>query len=148
MLKDAVKTSYLHYERALANYEEIKDWTINEELFADKEKVKTTDAFIFRFIKLQDYMGETLFKRILESVGEYKDSMSLLDMLDSLEKLKIVENAEEWMKFRKIRNILTHEYPDNSDQITVGIIAALKSFVVIGDILKSIEKYAQSKNLL
>ena len=52
MLKEAVETAYLHYNRALSNYEEIKNWTINEELFEDREKVKTTDAFIFRFIKL------------------------------------------------------------------------------------------------
>ena len=147
MLKEAVETAYLHYDRALSNYEEIKDWTINEELFEDREKVKTTDAFIFRFIKLQDYMGETLFKRVLESVGEYKDSMSLLDELDKLEKLEIVENAYEWMHFRKIRNILTHEYPDNAEQISQGIIAALTSFVSIGKILENIANYIKAKNL-
>lgn len=148
MLKHSVQTAYLHYKRALSNYEEIKDWSIDEKLFEDHEKVKTTDAFIFRFIKLQDYMGETLFKRVLESIGEYKDSMSLLDELDKLEKLEIIKNAEEWMHFRKIRNILTHEYPDNAEQISQGITAALVSFVTIGKILKNIEHYIKAKNLI
>ncbi|MGI6394585.1 MAG: hypothetical protein ACOX2F_07650 [bacterium] len=62
----------------------------------DNEKVKTADAFIFRFIKL-----------------------------DKLEKLEVVENGDEWLYFRKIRNILTREYPDNAEQISQGISSAL-----------------------
>ncbi|MGI6394125.1 MAG: hypothetical protein ACOX2F_05275 [bacterium] len=147
MLKEAVETAYLHYNRALNNYEEIKNWTIDEKLFEDREKVKTADAFIFRFIKLQDYMGGTLFKRVLESVGEYKDNMSLLDELDKLEKLEVIENADEWMRFRKIRNILVHEYPDNAEQISQGISKALSSFVTIGKILENITHYIKTKNL-
>jgi len=73
--------------------------------------------------------------------------MSLLDELDKLEKLEIVENADEWMRFRKIRNILTHEYPDNAEQISQGIIAALTSFVSIGKILENIAHYIKTKNL-
>ncbi|TXL03752.1 hypothetical protein BMR09_14220 [Methylococcaceae bacterium CS3] len=54
-------------------YEEMLKFPIDQTLYQDKEKKKTIDAFIFRFIKLQDFMGERLFKEVLKSVGEYKD---------------------------------------------------------------------------
>ena len=62
MLDGAMKTCYLHYERAKSNYDEIIKSPINIEIYQDKEKIKTIDAFIFRFIKLQDFMGDKLFK--------------------------------------------------------------------------------------
>lgn len=56
------------------------------DIFDDFKKIKTIDTFIYRFIKLQELMGEKLFKIFLDEIDEYKDNMSLLDMLDKLEK--------------------------------------------------------------
>ncbi len=66
---------------------------IDKSIYDDKEKIKTIDAFIFRFIKLQDFMGDKLFKEVLKSVGDYKDNMSLIDILDKLEKLEIINDC-------------------------------------------------------
>ncbi|MBT4451343.1 MAG: hypothetical protein HON46_16030, partial [Gammaproteobacteria bacterium] len=76
MLKAAIETASLHHHRAMSNYQEIKAYDLSISLFDETEKIKTIDAFIFRFIKLQDFMSEKLFRRLLEAVGEYKDSMS------------------------------------------------------------------------
>ncbi len=53
MLKESVNTSRLHYSRAKDNYDEIVKFPVDITLYNDKEKIKTIDAFIFRFIKLQ-----------------------------------------------------------------------------------------------
>ncbi len=148
MLNESINTVKLHFNRASNYYNEVLGYTLSEEIFEDKDKVKTIDAFIFRFIKLQDFMSEKLFRRFLESVGEYKDSMSLLDVLDKLEKLEIIDNADLWIVLRKLRNQLTHEYPDNQQEMLAGIEMAVGYFESIGQILKTIITYSQNNKLV
>ena len=47
--------------------------------------------------------------------------MPLIDILNKLEKFKIIDSENDWKYFRKLRNILTHEYPDNEDDLIQGI---------------------------
>jgi len=148
MLKAAIDTAMLHHQRARDNYQEIKLYDLSVSIFDEKDKVKTIDAFIFRFIKLQDFMSEKLFRRVLESVGEYKDSMSLLDVLDKLEKLQILKNVNQWVAIRKLRNQLTHEYPDNKEEVLEGIQMSLTYFEGIGQLLQSIINYSKEKKLV
>jgi len=77
-------------------------------------------------MKLQDYMGNKLFKAFLAEIGEYTDNMSFLDVLDKLEKLGIISSAENWLKLRKLRNKLAHEYPNKLDEILEDIKEALR----------------------
>ena len=125
----------------------LKKFPVNITIYEDKEKIKTIDAFIFRFIKLQDFMGDKLFKDILKTVGEYKDNMSLIDILDKLEKLEIIKDADRWINYRAIRNKLTHEYPDNQEEVIEGINLAIMYFEEISLVLNSIKSYIKEKNL-
>lgn len=147
MLKETLETSYLHLNRAKDNYEEMLSFPIDNTVYRDKEKIKTIDAFIFRFIKLQDFMGDKLFREILKAVGEYKDNMSLIDCLDKLEKLNVVTQADQWMNYRIIRNKLTHEYSTNQQEMIAGIQLAMVYFKEINDQLDSINYYVQQKQL-
>ncbi len=145
MLTEAIETSYLHLNRAKDNHQEMLRFSIDQTIYHDKEKIKTIDAFIFRFIKLQDYMGDKLFKEVLKSVGEYKDNMALIDCLDKLEKLEIIEQADQWMEYRAIRNKLTHEYSTNQSEMIEGIQLAMVYFIEINEILENINHYLQEK---
>ena len=146
MITDILKKIDLHRTRAKAALDEIKGWQdINNEVFNDFEKIKTIDTFIYRFIKLQDMMGDKLFKIFLDDIGEYKDSMSLLDMLDKLEKFEIITDASNWMEYRKLRNKLTHEYPDNEDEIIEGIELSIEVFDEIITIIDDIVAYIESR---
>ncbi len=147
MLKEAVDTAYLHFNRANDHYEDILKYPLDLKLYENKEQIKSIDAFIFRFIKLQDFMGDKLFKELLKRVGEYKDNMSLLDVLDRLEKLEIIDNSDRWIEYRIIRNKLTHEYPNNEADILEGIKLALVYFAEMGNILKNISSYLKERNL-
>ncbi len=122
MLKETLDTAYLYFNRAKDNYDEIIKHSIDLSIYQDKEKIKTIDAFIFRFIKLQD----KLFRIVLKSIGEYKDNMSLIDVLDKLEKLEIVNDTDQWIDFRNTRNKLTHEYSNNQEDVIEGIQLALQ----------------------
>ncbi len=147
MLKEAVDTTYIHFNRAKDNFDDIKNFSLDLTIYDDKEKIKTIDAFIFRFIKLQDFMGDKLFKEILKSTADYKDNMSLMDCLDKLEKLEIIENTEKWLKYRAVRNKLTHEYSTNQEDMVSGIALSLVYFEEIEIMLMNIIRYLKDKKL-
>jgi len=148
MLKEAIDTAYLHFNRAKDNYDEIKQLPIDLKIYEDKERIKTIDAFIFRFIKLQDFMGDKLFKELIKRIGEYKDNMSLIDVLDKLEKLELIDNADKWLNFRTVRNKLTHEYPNNEADTIEGIKLAMVYFEEISIVLMNVKTYIEKKRLI
>ncbi len=142
MIKDIVAKANLHKNRLEMALKEIVQWdTLDSSIFEDFEKIKTVDTFIYRFIKLQDIMGEKLFKVFLDEIGEYKNTMSLIDILDKLEKFEIIDDTSEWMEYRKLRNQLTHEYPNNEDEVIEGIKIAIDAFQKIELILNKIIKF-------
>ena len=144
MIADIIDKVNLHKKRLKSALDEIEEWKqFDSEIFEDFNKIKTIDSFIYRFIKMQDLMGDKLFKIFLNEIGEYKDNMSLLDVLDKLEKFEIIENAYEWMEYRQLRNKLTHEYPNNEQDVVDGIYLAIDSFVKIEIILNNIVNYRQ-----
>ena len=147
MIDDIIAKVNLHKNRLQLALKEIGEWdSINSDIFEDFEKIKVVDTFIYRFIKLQDIIGEKLFKTFLNDIGEYKDNMSLLDVLDKLEKFEIVESANKWIEYRKLRNQLTHEYPNNEDEIIDGIKIAIDVYYEIEVVLDNIYKYMDSKS--
>lgn len=52
---------------------------------------------------------------------EYKYSMSCIDILSKLVKFEIINSTDEWSYFKKLRNLLTHEYLNNENEIVEGI---------------------------
>ncbi|MDF1883843.1 nucleotidyltransferase substrate binding protein, partial [Sulfurimonas sp. SAG-AH-194-C21] len=126
---------------------DIKQIDFSKDVFDDDENVKTIDAFIYRFVKLQDYIGDKLFKELLRAVAEYKENMSMLDVLDKLEKLEIIPDEDRWLDYREVRNKLTHEYPDNENEILEGIQISLEYFQEMKQMVIGIEKYIEVKNL-
>ena len=148
MTDEILKTIVIHLARAKAALSEITSWdNLDASVFKDFQKVKTVDTFIFRFIKLQDAMGEKLFKSFLDEIGDYQDYMSMIDVLDKLEKLRIIDNVRNWTKYRKLRNKLAHEYPDNEDSIVEGIKASMQVFDYFEQILSRISNYRQERGL-
>ncbi|WP_151900700.1 hypothetical protein [Sulfurimonas hydrogeniphila] len=78
------------------------------------------DQLIFRFSKLQDTMGDKLFPALLELMGEEVKSKPFIDRLNRLEELGIVDK-NEWLKLRKDRNEIAHEYSFNQDEVVDSI---------------------------
>lgn len=136
---DIFKILDLHLGRANQAVLEIDQLTLDNQVFESFEAIKTIDTFIYRFSKIQDYMGEKLFPTVLYLLGEHKPSMAFKDILNKLERLEIISSAEKWMEFREIRNTLTHEYPDNEDEIIEGIKLALIAFREIKKIYDNIK---------
>ena len=61
----------LHIKRINSILPDIETWLpLNYNDFDNVEKVKTIDSFIYRFIKLQDKIGEKLFPAVLQLLQE------------------------------------------------------------------------------
>jgi len=136
---DIYKVLDLHISRADKAVEEISRIQLSTNAFDNFETVKTFDTFIYRFSKIQDYMGEKLFPATLDILGDYKYSMSFKDILNKLERLELIQSVQQWMSFREIRNTLTHEYPDNEDEIIEGITLAVNAYAEIKNIYAAIK---------
>lgn len=82
-----------------------------DELDTDAGLRQLTDQILFRFIKLQDCMGERLVPATLEHLAEPWTDKPMRDRLDRLEKLGYLD-VEAWLRWRVLRNRLAHEYPE------------------------------------
>ncbi len=138
-LKQVCEELEIHFRRIDALLPEIKSYLpFKESDFDDTEKIKTIDSFIYRFTKVQDRMGEKFFPLILSELQEYKRSMALIDVLHRLEKLELLQNSDDWIEYRKLRNTLTHEYPDNEDEIIEAINLSLEAYIDMKNIYHKI----------
>jgi len=116
----------IHFKRIDMILPEIKSYLpFKNADFEDIEKIKAIDSFIYRFTKIQDKMGDKLFPAVLRDLQEYKNSMALIDVLNKLERLELLENSNDWIDYRKLRNSLTHEYTNNTDEIIEAINMAI-----------------------
>ena len=85
------------------------------------EQIEAIDQYLFRFAKLQDTMGDKLFKLILSQYEENLQQLSLIDILNKLEKLEFLPSAKEWLILRKIRNEISHQYDDEPEEMSQAI---------------------------
>jgi hypothetical protein len=73
--------------------------------------VRLLDQILYRFMKLQDAMGERLLPATLAMLLEPFDDWPMRDRLDRLERLGYLDTVQ-WLDWRGVRNRLAHEYPD------------------------------------
>lgn len=80
------------------------------------------DAFVARFGRLQDTLGDKLVPSLLRFLGE--QTGPALDNLNKAEKFGWIPSADEWMLYRKLRNQMVHEYIEDpailADALTAG----------------------------
>lgn len=77
----------------------------------NSEQIRCLDQFIFRFSKLQDAMGAKIFRNLLEYLDEDVSSLPMRDLLNLLERYRLIDKAEEWNYIRELRNEIAHDYP-------------------------------------
>jgi uncharacterized protein with HEPN domain len=131
-----------HFENTIPIYEEIRSWdNIGEKIFDDWYKRSIIDAFAFNFIRIQDIMSNKLFKYTLNLIGEYKNNMPFIDVINKMEKLELIKDANNWKNYRLLRNNLTHEYPDDHEDIIVNLNQAILAYKNIKKIYQNIKNY-------
>jgi len=101
-------------------------------LFADLFKVEAAqkietdpilaerlDAFVSRFGRLQDNLGDKFLPQLLSAMAEKPGAA--IDNLDRAERLGWIESAEAWLEIRKLRNQMVHEYIEDLTLLTSAL---------------------------
>lgn len=109
------------------------------------EQVENIDQFIFRFSKLQDAMGERLFRRVLIGLEEEVKNKPFLDLLNRLEQLGTIKNKEEWLLLRRLRNALSHEYLNESEANALNINMVYENTHKLYEIFMQVKMYVNDK---
>ncbi|MFZ4701460.1 MAG: hypothetical protein ACOYMG_15530 [Candidatus Methylumidiphilus sp.] len=86
------------------------------QLEEDPDLAERVDAFVVRFGRLQDTIGDKLLPLLLATLGE--KISSAMDNLDRAERLGLLKSADEWMTIRKLRNQMIHEYVEDPALLT------------------------------
>ncbi len=88
------------------------------------ELTEKLDAFVSRFCRLQDTLGDKLLPVYLgmqlEPIG------TVLDNLNRAEKLGLIPCVADWIEARSLRNSLVHEYIEDIDLLRQSILRALE----------------------
>ncbi len=90
-----------------------------ERLEDDVDLAERVDAFVSRFGRLQDTVGDKLLPNYLDAVGETVGPA--VDNLNRAEKLDLVDSAEVWMTLRILRNQMVHEYMEDLDKLAEAL---------------------------
>jgi hypothetical protein len=75
------------------------------------ELAERVEAFVGRFGRLQDTVGDKLLPALLAVLGETPGAA--IDNLDRAERLGWLDSSDTWMAMRKLRNQMIHEYVED-----------------------------------
>lgn len=117
-LNEIIKIADIHADRikiSLTRLSSFLPFNADKIKSITEDQLLLTDLLVHRFGKLQDLLGNKIIDGFLESIDEYSQELSMLDKIHKLERLEIIEDAEIWKEMRRIRNHVTHEYPDHPD---------------------------------
>ena len=137
--KELAHLSYTH--RTLFNQKIDLKWI--QSLSEREDLSEKIEAFVSRFGRLQDHIGEKLIPRFAMLFGE--SPKSLLDVLAFAEKIGWLDSADAFIGARKLRNLLVHEYMKDAGLFLESLKAADRATLMLGDVVARIEKIFMDK---
>lgn len=112
-----------------------------ESLEKNDEHSEMLDAFVSRYGRLQDTLGDKLLPAMLRAVLEKTGSQ--LDNLLRAEKLGWFESTQIWIELRELRNRLIHEYMESPNDLLDALQQALSGVDVLIETQHRMTSYAQ-----
>lgn len=85
-----------------------------QQVETDRGTRRMADQLLFRFLKLQDALGERLVPATLAALLEPDVDRPMLDKLNRLDRLGYLR-LDDWLGWRDLRNRLSHEYPEHPE---------------------------------
>ena len=104
------------------------------------------DAFVSRYGRLQDTLGDKLLPTILRASLEKTGAQ--LDNLLRAEKLGWIESVQVWIELRELRNRLVHEYIESADDLLNALQQALQGVHILTETQLRFTFYAQKVKLI
>lgn len=105
------------------------------------EHAEMLDAFVSRFSRLQDTLGDKLLPALLQVTLEKTGSQ--LDNLLRAEKMGWLISAERWIEIRMLRNKIVHEVMDSPASLLQALISALNSTDILIQTQENLAQYAR-----
>lgn len=112
----------------------------------NEDLAEKVEAFISRFGRLQDNIGEKLIPRFAMLLGDRPKS--LLDILAYAERLGWVDNAETFVGARKLRNLLVHEYMTDPNLFLENLHEANTAAQMLMDVVARIAQHAETIGIM
>ena len=117
-----------------------------ESLENNDEHSEMLDAFVSRYGRLQDTLGDKLLPTILR--GSLEKTGAQLDNLLRAEKLGWIESVQVWIELRELRNRLVHEYIESADDLLNALQQALQGVHILTETQLRFTSYAQKVKLI
>jgi hypothetical protein len=96
------------------------------QLDQDADLAERVEAFVGRFGRLQDTVGDKLLPSLLAALGE--NVSAAIDNLDRAERLGLLESVDQWLTLRTLRNQMVHEYVEDP-AVLIGALQSGHDFV-------------------
>ena len=117
-----------------------------ESIESNDEHSEMLDAFVSRYGRLQDTLGDKLLPAILRASLE-KTGAQLENLLRA-EKLGWIDSAQAWIELRELRNRLVHEYIESADDLLSALQQALEGVHILTETQLRFASYAQKVKLI
>ena len=101
------------------------------------ELTEKVEAFVSRFGRLQDHLGEKLLPRFAALVGESRRTW--LDTLAFAERAGVLANADAFIAARKLRHALVPEYMHEARDFLEGLLAAEQACKLLFQVIAQVE---------
>lgn len=85
----------------------------------DPDLAERVEAFVGRFARLQDTLGDKLLPALLMALGE--TPAAVIDNLDRAERLGWLRSADDWLTARQLRNRMVHEYVEDPELLASAL---------------------------
>ncbi len=144
----SIDINFLRLEYAYSHVSGILPLTVGKYETINESAISFIDQYIFRFAKTQDLIGEKLFKITLELVQEDTYNKPFLDILNDLEKFEIISRKEDWIRLRKMRNEVSHEYPILDEESIQALNALFNSYQELHKIYLNCRNFLEKRKIL
>jgi hypothetical protein len=86
---------------------------------ANPEGIDRLESFGAKFARMQDTVVDKLLPALLEAAGEQPGAA--IDNLNRAERLNLIDQADNWLTMRRLRNRLVHEYFDDPREMAPAL---------------------------
>lgn len=98
-------------------------------LRTDIDQAERVDAFVARFGRLQDTLGDKLLPLLLHALAEPVGPA--IDNLNRAERLGWITSVDTWLEARRLRNRMIHEYVRDPLELASALNQAHAAVVVL-----------------
>lgn len=122
------------------------DWQWITRLEQDIDLSERVEAFVGRFGRLQDTVGDKLIPLVL--LIEEETLGTALDNLGKAERFGWLPSVEEWSEARGLRNRMVHEYMEDLDEFRLALDRGRQLVPLLLKTTRNVLSFLQQKDYL